>query len=197
MGLLMGAALALSACGKGPPPAQEAAVVSPPVPAANPAADEALAKQAQQEENKKVVAAFFREGITTEERYDLLHPDYIQHNPLFRRFGEINKAKGREEFKLLMTLITQGKGGMRPPAPPAGATPPPPGEFVHIVMADGDLVTVLQKRYSPDPQNKGQYYESFWFDTWRVKEGKLYEHWDAMTIPDKVPELLKGPAKVE
>jgi predicted SnoaL-like aldol condensation-catalyzing enzyme len=26
------------------------------------------------------------------------------------------------------------------------------------------------------------YYESFWFDTFRVRDGLLYEHWDGALI---------------
>ncbi len=62
-------------------------------------------------------------------------------------------------------------------------------------MADRDLVTIMQKRYLPDPQNPGRFYETFWLDTWRVKDGKLYEHWDAQTIPAEVPDILKAPVK--
>ena len=45
----------------------------------------ALAQSAEQlEENRRVAMEFFRSGITAQERYDLVHPDYIQHNPLFK-----------------------------------------------------------------------------------------------------------------
>ena len=50
-------------------------------------------------------------------------------------------------------------------------------------MAEGDTVTVIQKRYVQDPNAApGTYYESFWFDTFRVRDGLLYEHWDGALI---------------
>lgn len=142
---------------------------------------------AQEEANKAVALEFFREGITADERYELMHPDYIQHNPVFKKFGEINQTTGREEFKLLLEMRE------RFPVPPAAPDPNrPPNETRYLVMADGDLVTVMQRRYQPDPLKAGEYYESFWFDTWRIKEGKLYEHWDAATIdPDNIPAFLR------
>jgi predicted SnoaL-like aldol condensation-catalyzing enzyme len=151
----------------------------------------ALARIAQEEANKKVVLEFFRDGITADERYELMHPDYIQHNPVFKRFGEINGTRGREEFRLLLESRRVAAN-----APPAAvpATPAPAGDKRYMVMADGDVVTVLQKRYQPDPLKPGEYYESFWYDTWRVKDGKLYEHWDAATIdPKNIPDILKAP----
>ena len=192
--MVMGAALVVSACGQRQE-AQPVASAPPPPAAPTPAAAAALAQETQEEANKKVVLAFFREGITNDERYELLHPDYIQHNPMFKRFGEINHTKGREEFTLLMGLISKGRGGFRPP-PGDGPKPPPP-DPTYMVMADKDLVTVIQKRSTPDPQHKGQFYESYWFDTWRIKDGKMSEHWDAATIPEPIPEILKGPAKAD
>ena len=73
------------------------------------------------------------------------------------------------------------------------AATPDGGDPAYVMIADGDLVTVLQKRQLPDPQNPGKFYEGFWFDTWRVKDGKLFEHWDAATIPEKIPDVIKQP----
>jgi predicted SnoaL-like aldol condensation-catalyzing enzyme len=50
---------------------------------------------------------------------------------------------------------------------------------VFAVVADGDLVTVLSARTYKD--SKGEPYTSTWFDTWRIKDGKADEHWDAAT----------------
>jgi predicted SnoaL-like aldol condensation-catalyzing enzyme len=142
------------------------------------------AKHALEEANKKLAAEFFRKGITPEERTALLHPDYVQHNPVFARFNDINGYKGKEGFTALLKIL---RAGGPPPEPPPGSDP------TYRVMADGDMVTVLQKRELPDPQNPGKFYEAFAFDTWRVKDGKLYEHWDAATLPDKLPPFLLAP----
>ncbi len=114
--------------------------------------------------------------------------DYVQHNPEFKRFGEINHLHGREEFKALMPMMMSADGPFAPP--PADA---PKGNPLYKVMADCDMIVVLQQRYLPDPQYKGKYYEAFWFDAWRVKDGKLMEHWDAAEIPAKLPEFLLKP----
>jgi predicted SnoaL-like aldol condensation-catalyzing enzyme len=137
------------------------------------------------EANKKLAEAFFRKGATPEERMALLHPDYVQHNPLFQRFNDINGIHGRDAVEAFVKA--RAAAGTPPPPPNPGNDP------TYLVMAEGDLVTVLHKQMLPDPQNAGKFYESFAFDTWRVKDGKLYEHWDAATIPDKVPEFLSKP----
>ena len=50
-----------------------------------------------------------------------------------------------------------------------------------MVTAEGDLVTVISRRNMLDKDGKP--YTAFSFDTWRVKDGKLYEHWDGATLP--------------
>jgi predicted SnoaL-like aldol condensation-catalyzing enzyme len=137
------------------------------------------------EANKKLAAAFFRKGATPEERMALLHPDYVQHNPLFQRFNDVNGIHGRDAVE----AFVKARAAAGTPQPP----PNPGNDPTYLVMAEGDLVTVLHKQMLPDPQNAGKFYESFTFDTWRVKDGKLYEHWDGATIPDKVPEFLGKP----
>jgi predicted SnoaL-like aldol condensation-catalyzing enzyme len=155
---------------------------------------ELRARYEQEQANKKVAMDFFSQGISPEGRMALMHPDYTQHNPMFKRFGEINKVRGRDEFMAVMKLFQSDAGkALRPAPPPAGTPPPPKGDPFYAVMADGDMVTVLQMRYLPDPSNPGKYYQDFWYDTWRIKDGKLFEHWDPATIPDTVPEFLKTP----
>ena len=144
------------------------------------------------EANKKLVASIFapdsREGDGIKRFYDLMDPGYLQHNPEFKRFGEINKLKGREEFMALLPFMTSAEGSFAPPPPDA-----PKGNPMYMVLGDCDVVVVLQQRYLPDPQNKGKYYEAFWFDAWRVKNGKLTEHWDAAEIPKNLPSYLQKP----
>jgi predicted SnoaL-like aldol condensation-catalyzing enzyme len=149
------------------------------------------AKRAQEEANKKLAVEFMSPGTTTDRRLAIMHDDYVQHNPIFKRFGEINGTHGKGEFALLMKSVRFGP----PKDEKADAPRPPAGDPAYIVMAEGDLVMILQKRYEPDPMKAGQFYETFWFDMWRVKDGKLYEHWDAATIPNEIPEFLKGPVK--
>jgi predicted SnoaL-like aldol condensation-catalyzing enzyme len=65
----------------------------------------------------------------------------------------------------------------------------------YMVLAECDKVMMVMQRYIPDPQKPGKYYETFGFEVYRIKDGKLYEHWDAAMIPNPVPEHLKTPVK--
>ena len=153
--------------------------------------DSACPDAATIEANKKLAAAMFRGPEHPDEiskATDIMDKGYVQHNPEFKRFGEINHLHGLEEFKALMPMMMSADGPFAPP--PADA---PKGNPLYKVMADCDMVIVLQQRYLPDPQYKGKYYEAFWFDAWRVKDGKLMEHWDAAEIPSKLPEFLLKP----
>ena len=143
------------------------------------------------EANKKLAATMFQMPANPKDIAkgpEIMDKDYIQHNPEFKRFGEINNLHGLEEFKALMPMMMSGDGPFAPP--PADA---PKGNPLYMVLADCDMIVVLQQRYLPDPQYKGKYYEAFWFDAFRVKNGKLAEHWDAAVIPSKLPEYLLKP----
>jgi len=180
-----GAALALSACGQAQ---NTAATQPPPAPPVDQAAEAAKAQLATQAANEKVVQDFFKPGITMDERMALMSPDYVQHNPAFVRFAEINNIQnGRDAFKLMLESLSKLRGG----GPPFGPMPgehahgpqPPPGNMFYKIMADGDMVTVLHERYLPEPGMKGKFYPMYAFDTFRVQDGKLAEHWDDATIP--------------
>ncbi len=133
------------------------------------------------EENRRIAMEFFREGITAQERYDLIHPDYIQHNPAFKKYADERGLSYKEGFLARMTeLMAGGSGGADADA---DVPPPPPNNPYELVIAEGDIVTVIQKRYVQDPNEApGTYYESFWFDTFRIQDGLLYEHWDGALI---------------
>ena len=137
------------------------------------------ARPAQLEANKKAALAFFRPGITPEERATLLDPGYIQHNPAFKKFADENKISYFEGFKQMMGR--QGGGGRQGGA--AAGPQPPAGNPLEIVTAECDLVTIIHKNYRQDPTaSPGTWYEVFTFDTFRVQNGKLIEHWDAAVI---------------
>ena len=142
-----------------------------------------LAQSAEQlEENRRVAMEFFRAGITAQERYDLMHPDYIQHNPAFKKYADERGLSYKEGFLQRMTELMAG-GGCGGGAADADVPPPPESSPYELVVAEGDTVTVIQKRYVQDPNEApGTYYESFWFDTFRIRDGMLYEHWDGALI---------------
>ncbi len=148
------------------------------------------------EANKRVAEAFFGppgKPMDVNNAYSLMDPGYRQHNPVFKRFGEINHLQGRDEFKAMNSAMSRGGGAGFGPPPNGGQGAPPRGNQFYKVLADCDMVVVLHQNYLPDPQNKGGFYEAFSFDAWRVRNGKLAEHWDGATIPNMVPAFLKAP----
>ena len=50
--------------------------------------------------------------------------------------------------------------------------------FPAEVAAEGDLVTLMWRVPRPEPKDKSKTYDSYWFDMFRIKDGKLVEHWD-------------------
>ena len=149
---------------------------APPAVQANPTPG-CTASPAQLEANKKVAMEFFR--ATGEARVALADPTYKQHNPAFKKRAEDNKVSDYEEFKSAF-LAQAGRQGGRGPA--AGPTPPPGNPF-EVVTAECDMVSVIHKNYRQDPTAEpGKFYEVFTFDTFRVRNGKLVEHWDGAVI---------------
>jgi len=180
MGFAAGLTLAL--LGITPAGAQQA----PPAMQANPTPG-CTATPAQLEANKRVVIAFFR--TSGADRVALADPSYIQHNPAFKKRAEDEKISDYEEFK--KTFLAAGGGGGRGPA---AGPPPPQGNPLEVVTAECDIVTVIHKAYRQDPTaDPGKFYEVFTFDTFRVKDGKLVEHWDGAVINPQGPQGPPGP----
>jgi predicted SnoaL-like aldol condensation-catalyzing enzyme len=154
------------------------------------------ATPAQLEANKKVAMEFFRPGV---DRVALADPTYKQHNPAFIKGGREAKLSDYEYFKSRF-------GGPRAGGPGGGAAgggrgaaegpQPPPGNPLEIVMAECDLVTIIHKNNRQDPTAApGTFYEVFTFDTFRVRNGKLVEHWDSAVInPPGAPGAPGAPA---
>src|SRR5256885_16527506 len=141
---------------------------------ANPAPG-CTATPAQLEANRKVAMEFFRAAGA--DRVALADPTYKQHNPAFKKRAEDNKVSDYEEFKAAFANPPQRGGG--PGRGPAAGPAPPQGNPFEIVTAECDIVTVVHKNYRQDPTAEaGKFYEVFTFDTFRVKNGKLGEHWD-------------------
>jgi predicted SnoaL-like aldol condensation-catalyzing enzyme len=145
---------------------------------ANPAPG-CTATPAQLEANRKVAMEFFRaQGA---DRVALADPSYKQHNPAFKKRAEDNKVSDYEEFKAAFANpAARGGGAGRGPA--AGPTPPA-GNPYEVVTAECDIVSVIHKNYRQDPTAEpGKFYEVFTFDTFRIRNGKLVEHWDGAVI---------------
>lgn len=132
------------------------------------------ATPAQLAANKKVAMDFFE--TRGADRVALADPSYKQHNPVFKKRAQANGETDYEEFK--KTFLAA------PPRAAGANSGAPAGNPFEVVTAECDIVTIVHKVYRPDPTAPGTYYEAFTFDTFRVKDGKLTEHWDgAMIMP--------------
>ena len=80
-------------------------------------------------------------------------------------------------------------GPVTPAQAPAGNMLPPltPNMFERVIGAC-DIVTIIDKFCFQDPTlAAGNYYERYSFDTFRMRNGKLLEHWDGTTLPTPAP----------
>jgi predicted SnoaL-like aldol condensation-catalyzing enzyme len=141
------------------------------------------ATPAEIESVRQAGIAFSRQGATPAERVALADPSYKQHNPAFVKGG---REAGLSDYDYFKSRFGGPPQAGAPPGP-AGPTPPP-GNPLEIVMVECDLVTIIHKNYRQDPTAPpGTFYEVFTFDTFRVKNGKLTEHWDGAVINPPAP----------
>jgi predicted SnoaL-like aldol condensation-catalyzing enzyme len=105
---------------------------------------------------------------------------YIQHNPCC--------ASGRQT---VMDFF--GKNGKSRPIPASTKDYAPK---IVAVLAQGDLVAVMNRVERPDPRNPGQTYTTTHYDMWRFVDGKADEHWDegAVNAPPAPGQGKGGPA---
>jgi predicted SnoaL-like aldol condensation-catalyzing enzyme len=133
--------------------------------------------------NKKVVLDFYaalNEADATNstkqriagivEKY--LSPEYQQHT--------INLPGSGTDREKLIKMFQD-----RPPPPPGAAAMP--RQRTDAIMAEGDRVMLLTSRDLRDPAS-GETKPSYIFNMFRVKDGKLVEHWDiAAGMPPAPP----------
>ncbi len=142
------------------------------------------ATPAQIEQVRQVGIAFTR--TTGAERVALADPSYKQHNPAFVKGAREAGMSDYDYFKARFGGPPPARQGG--PAPSTAAPAPPPGNNTEIVMVECDLVTIIHKNYRQDPTAApGTFYEVFTFDTFRVRNGKLVEHWDGAVINPPAP----------
>lgn len=139
------------------------------------------------ERNRKLVMEFFR--VSGAERVALLDASYKQHNPEVLRRAKKDNLSDYEEVKKL--ILAQATGPVRG----LGLGPTPPGNRFEIVTAECDIVTVVHQDFRHDPTGESKFYEAFTFDTFRVKGGRLVEHWDgsALDIPPPASTETRHP----
>jgi predicted SnoaL-like aldol condensation-catalyzing enzyme len=145
----------------------------------------AAAETPQEQANKKVVLGFFdalnagdaagttgRDIPSIAEKF--LDPGYTQHSEQFKNLP----GPGTDRDKLIRMFQSM-------PTRPPGAGPAAMGPQKRVaVMAEGDLVMMLLERDMIDPA--GVTHPNFIFNMFRVKNGKLTEHWqvaDGMRPP--------------
>ena len=138
----------------------------------------------QMEATKKTALDFA--FLTGQAKVDLADPSYIQHQPVQHKRAQAEGITDYEIFK--RTFLGQAAAPAAAPGAAAGrgaAGPQPPaGSRAEIVLVQCDIVAVIHKVYLQDPTAApGTFYEAFTFDAYRVKDGKVSEHWDANTIP--------------
>lgn len=147
---------------------------------------------AELQAEKKVVLEFLRPGITLRELIALIDPSYVQHNPAVLKAATEKHISDYEEFKLLFTRIAAlgnpgGGNVLDGPARQGGRAP-----LAVIVLAECDLVTAIIKNTPQDPTaTPGTTYERFSFDTFRVRNGTLVEHWDDEEITAESMQTLR------
>jgi predicted SnoaL-like aldol condensation-catalyzing enzyme len=172
------------------------------------ASTQAATYSKQEQANIKVVADFYAALDRGDADGDLkkkiraiaeqyLAPDYFQHVEAQRAYGP-----GREGFIKMFEHMPAmpappaagappaGAGGPAAGAPPAGGPPTgalPPAKVLAL-MADGDLVVRISSRSMPGVKG-----DSFIFNMFRVKDGKLAEHWDASSGSMMMPGRAPGP----
>jgi predicted SnoaL-like aldol condensation-catalyzing enzyme len=131
------------------------------------AADSTLAR------NKRLVFDAWRQLFDAgrEELVDLyLAPDYVDHNP--------HGASGRAGARTWFARIAD-----RPIATALDR------ELVAMI-AEGDLVVLVQKLTLPNPRRAGDSYTTTQIDMFRIADGRLAEHWDASVKPGTVVQEI-------
>jgi len=125
-----------------------------------------MADTVRLEKNKELVRRFMElliDPATADEGGALATDTYIQHNP--------NIASGRQAIVdwTKTDQAERARTGMRPVGEP-------------FLVAEGDRVVMMLKREVPHPTKPGEFYTSYWFDMWRIEDGKLAEHWDGAPL---------------
>ena len=115
----------------------------------------------QEQANLKLVEEWWRTvliGHHIDQMTKFADENMIQHNP--------NAPNGLEPLRKIF--------GSRPPTDiPASITPAPA-----IELSQGDIVLIVFNHEAKDPADPSKTYQYNSFDAFRIKDGKIVEHWD-------------------
>lgn len=128
--------------------------------------ESSVSAQPQLESNKQLVLAMWHEvidGRNIDAARKYMAPDYMQHSPGIPSGVEALIAFLHTEFP-----------NSQPLEP--GSYPLTKFEFV---IAEGDLVQLMFQREVPSKADPAKMAKVWWYDTYRVKDGKITEHWDS------------------
>jgi predicted SnoaL-like aldol condensation-catalyzing enzyme len=146
---------------------------------------------AQIAEGRQVALQFFAPGV---DRLAITDPSYKQHNPAFVKGARDAGMSDFDYFKARFggPPAARGGGAGRAGGAPAGPTPPP-GNPTELVATECDVTVIMHKNNRQDPTAApGTWYEAFTFDMFRVRNGKLVEHWDGAVINPPAPAGGRG-----
>jgi len=90
--------------------------------------------------------------------------NWINHNP--------NEESGYDGMIAYLSKIFGDKSGPLPDTLPGMVS----------IVAENDIVVLVFARTLDHPTKTGEKYSSTWFDMFRVKDGKVVEHWDPAEI---------------
>jgi predicted SnoaL-like aldol condensation-catalyzing enzyme len=130
-----------------------------------------------EQKNRQLVIDFFRHVIEARNpaaARQFLTDDYKQH---CRHIPD--GPDGVEQY-------LRGLFGDSPPLPVRDDMMFPPALFV----AEGDVVVIAGYVPQPDPDAPGKLYDYYVFDAFRIRDGKLSEHWNSINkiAPPRHPE---------
>lgn len=149
------------------------------------------ATPAELEANRQAAVAFFAPNA---DRVALADPTYKQHNPAFVKGAREAGMNDYDYFKARFggPAAARGGGAGRAGGAPAGPQPPQAAPY-EFAVAQCDTVFILRKQYRQDPTAAaGTFYEAYAFDAFRVRNGKLVEHWDMAVINPPAPAGGRG-----
>ena len=97
---------------------------------------------------------------------DFVADDYHQH--------AAHMPQGRSGLEQFVARIAAS--APRPAGPPPTAAPPEPA----VLVAEGDIVVIAACLPQPEPGDSGGNWPYYAYDAYRVKNGKLAEHWSGI-----------------